>query len=106
MSFLRLVGYARFLSVGARLGTRSGAHISVAEGGRRMTAEWGGDGSSSPSTYRSVWLRRNCQCPQCLNPQNQSIVLSHEFDPKVTLSEATISTGDVYDVLAPVVKCA
>ena len=97
MSFLRLPGYARLFSVGARLGTQNAAKIIVATGGKRMTVEWDGDGRGSPhqSTYHSVWLRRNCQCPQCLNPQNQSIMLSYDLDPTVTLSEAATSNGDV-----------
>ena len=91
MSFLRLFRHARLFSTGARLEVPNGAKIIVGAGGKRMRAEW--DGSPHQSTYHSVWLRRNCQCPQCLNPQNQSVVLSYELDPTVTLSEASISNG-------------
>ena len=99
MSFLLWFGrHARYLSVGARFGARSNrTEISVAEDGKRLTAEWNGDDGDSKSvqksSYHSVWLRRNCQCPRCLNPQNQRIVLSAELDPAVTLSQAAVSSG-------------
>ena len=86
---------ARLSAAGLSSGAvrRGAAGVSVMEEGRKMRATWKGEGSPDSFTYHSVWLRRNCQCPQCLNTQNQNIARSDELDPHVTVSSANISSG-------------
>ena len=64
--------------------------ISVSAEGKRLQAAWDAEGSP-PSTFHSVWLRHNCQCPQCLTAYNQNAVISTELDPHVAITEASIA---------------
>ena len=70
----------------------AGVQITVSDEGKRLQAVWNADKSTAqPSTYHAVWLRHNCNCPQCLPEQNQKTVVSHELDPNVVISEARIA---------------
>ena len=90
-------GFSRLSAAGLSSGAmrRGAAGVSVMEEGRKMRATWKGEDDPDSFTYHSVWLRRNCQCSQCLNAQNQNVVRSDELDPHVTVSSATISSGIV-----------
>ena len=104
MSYFRLLRTAitrRHLGtsqVFRRAGTEEGlsqqvtTDLLVLGGGKRLRVSW--DSSrTSQSVFHSVWLRRNCQCTQCLSLYNQNVVRSHEMDPRVAIIHANL-TGD------------
>ena len=70
---------------------RNAVNIAITGDGKKLRALWDSESSVMPSTYHSVWLRHNCQCPQCLSSYNQTVLLSYELDPKVAISEAHVS---------------
>lgn len=65
--------------------------LIVSNGGERLGVKWSCESGGGRSIFHSVWLRRNCQCPQCLNVYNQNAVKSYEIIPRVCITDATIS---------------
>ena len=77
-------------TISTSLWKQSGAKIVVCDDGRQLDVEW--ESSTKPSNYHSIWLRRNCQCAECLNSTiNQFVGKPHELDPYVAISEANIT---------------
>ncbi|CAI8039430.1 Gamma-butyrobetaine dioxygenase [Geodia barretti] len=75
-----------------RLSQQVTTDLLVLGGGKRLRVSW--DSSrTSQSVFHSVWLRRNCQCTQCLSLYNQNVVRSHEMDPRVAIIHANL-TGE------------
>lgn len=77
------------ISTTALLRQQNGVNVTVSKEGKQLQALW--NNSTKQSTYHSVWLRHNCNCPQCLNSSNQNAVASYELDPKVTICEANVT---------------
>ncbi|CAH1250468.1 BBOX1 [Branchiostoma lanceolatum] len=56
--------------------------VGLNEAARMVEVEWSGGGVSR---FPYVWLRDNCQCPQCFNPDSRSrLVLMSDLDVNVS----------------------
>ena len=70
----------------------------IKEGGQELSLSWKDDGSVS---LYAVWLHHNCQCPECMASNGQSIVAPELLDPSITLHSADVSGRLWYRILCP-----
>ena len=67
--------------------TVKGTSVSVAEDGKKLYL-WIDE--EPERRYHSVWLKHNCQCPKCLSPFTDQVVVpvaSLTLDTKITSAE-------------------
>ena len=62
--------------------------LQIDEGGQVLNLSWNED--NAVSLY-AVWLRHNCQCPECLADNGQCLVVPQLLDPSITVDSADIS---------------
>ena len=50
--------------------------------------------ATTTQCFPYVWLRDNCQCPECFHPVSQGrLLLLNDLDVEVTAAEVTLSQG-------------
>ncbi|CAH1250332.1 BBOX1 [Branchiostoma lanceolatum] len=65
--------------------------VCLNEAARMVEVEWSGGGVSR---FPYVWLRDNCQCPQCFNPDSRSrLVLMLDLDVNVSPVRVEVQAG-------------
>ena len=63
--------------------------LQIEEGGQELNLLWN-EKKDNVSLY-AVWLRHNCQCPECLADNGQCLVVPQLLDPFITVDSADIS---------------
>ncbi|CAH1250334.1 BBOX1 [Branchiostoma lanceolatum] len=73
--------------------------VCLNEAARMVEVEWSGGGVSR---FPYVWLRDNCQCPQCFNPDSRSrLVLMLDLDVNVSPVRVEVQGGSSLSVEWP-----
>ncbi|XP_078663612.1 gamma-butyrobetaine dioxygenase-like isoform X2 [Branchiostoma floridae x Branchiostoma belcheri] len=70
--------------------------VRLNEAGRVVEVEWSGGGVSR---FPYVWLRDNCQCQQCFNPDSHArLLLMADLDVRISPVRAEIQAGSLLTV--------
>ena len=70
-------------------GKKETMSFQIEKGGQELNLSWK-DSHNDVSVY-AVWLRHNCQCPECLADNGQCLVVPQLLDPSITVDLADIS---------------
>ena len=69
--------------------------LKIEKGGQELSLSWNDDEALKDShndlSLYAVWLRHNCQCPECMADNGQSTIAPELLDPSIKLHSADIS---------------
>lgn len=69
-------------------GATHGLRYDTENEGRTMKVTWADGGTAA---FHAVWLRHNCQCPNCVTSSNQKAVDPSILDPRTTVTPNSLS---------------
>ena len=72
---------------------RDNSGVSLKEGRDSVEIKWNGINDATSSKFHYIWLRDNCQCPECYHPDTQQR-LSDILDISADLKPARVGLSD------------